>query len=194
MKALNPSVTSDVDTWSALFAGGMLPPAPSRRLAEHCAKEFPPEASVLFAGCGAGQMVELLSSRRPDLRWTLIDYSPQALARAKQRLQAFGGATVDNYLLGDIEKPWPWTDKAFDVVLLCDVLEYVESPGIPIAEGKRVAGKLLAVSMEMSAIRDDSKADEKARWAFHPIDPWQVLGGNIRVHHLNGVMLALVKL
>lgn len=178
MKALTPTRRADLEHWKSLFLSGTLPPAPHRRLVEHFIRELPRDSSVLMAGCGVGQLVELMADKRPDLTWTLADYCQEAIERARIRLGSFCSAKIAAYLLADLDHQWPWPAKAFDCVVLCDVLEYVEAPAAVIGEARRVAGKLLAVTLQLEG------DDPAASWTFDPIDPWRMLGGNMRVLHL----------
>lgn len=76
---------------------------------------------LLEVGCGAGNF--LLQATRRGFDVTGIEYSPYACARARQTL---GG--VGRILQGEIDVVAGETG-AFDVVVLCDVIEHVRHPG-----------------------------------------------------------------
>jgi SAM-dependent methyltransferase len=81
----------------------------------------PRSGRLLEVGCGAGNF--LLQATRRGFDVTGIEYSPYACARARQTL---GG--VGRVLQGEIDVV-AGEAGAFDVVVLCDVIEHVRHPG-----------------------------------------------------------------
>jgi len=96
---------------------------------------------LLEVGCGAGNF--LLQATRRGFDVTGIEYSPYACARARQTL---GG--VGRILQGEIDVV-AGESGAFDVVVLCDVIEHVRHPGEFLAKVRaalRPGGFLLIVT------------------------------------------------
>lgn len=80
----------------------------------------PKGARLLEIGCGAGNFLLQATKRGYDV--TGVEYSPYACARARQTL---GG--VGRVLQGEIEVVAAEV-AAFDIVVLCDVIEHVRQP------------------------------------------------------------------
>jgi ubiquinone/menaquinone biosynthesis C-methylase UbiE len=77
---------------------------------------------VLEIGCGTGKNTEWLSLRAEHI--IAVDFSEKMLAKAKQKIS---GKKVD-FILADIEKPWHFNEKKFDLVTCSLVLEHIENP------------------------------------------------------------------
>ena len=95
---------------------------------------------ILDAGCGSGPLSAALRDRGAVV--TAIDSSPGMLALARQRL----GADADLHV-ADLGDPLPFPDGAFDDVVACLVLHYLEDWEAPLAELRRVlkpGGRLIA--------------------------------------------------
>ena len=94
---------------------------------------------ILDAGCGAGPLSAALRERSAVV--TGIDSSHEMLALARERL----GVGAD-LRVADLGNPLPFSDNAFDDVVACLVLHYLEDWTAPLAELRRVlepGGRLL---------------------------------------------------
>lgn len=88
---------------------------------------------VLDVGCGDGGLLEVVSR---DSSYTGIDISPTQLASFRKILRKNKRKKV-HLIRGDITK-LPFERAAFDVALVCDVVEHVLSPTKVLAEVGRV--------------------------------------------------------
>lgn len=97
-------------------------------------RHLPPEGELLDIGCGTAWLAEHFE------RYTGIDSSPEAIAAAARR-----GRRV---IQGDVEQPLPFPDRAFDAVVMKDLLEHVGDPAALVREAQRVlrAGGLVFAS------------------------------------------------
>lgn len=77
--------------------------------------------SVLEIGCGTGKNSQWLVNRTDTL--VAADLSEEMLAKAKEKL---AGYAVEFYQ-ADINMPWDFTDKTFDLVTFSLVLEHIEN-------------------------------------------------------------------
>jgi SAM-dependent methyltransferase len=96
---------------------------------------------VLDAGCGSGPLSASLRDRGAIV--TGFDASSEMLELARQRL----GSDAD-LRLADLGSPLPFPDGAFDDVIACLVLHYLEDWTAPLAELRRVltpGGRLIVV-------------------------------------------------
>ena len=91
--------------------------------------DFPDLRTVLEVGCGTGHFTRWLAAR--GLSIFGLDLSLCMLAGARR----FGGTL---YMRGDA-LALPFSDRAFDLVLLITTLEFVADPALAIAEAVRVA-------------------------------------------------------
>lgn len=94
-----------------------------------------PGASVLCAGLGTGNEIPRLLERVADLQLTGIDYSPRALARARQKADRLG-ATLELYNMDVCDIGLP--DNTFDLVLCIHVADFVAETDQLVAEIRRV--------------------------------------------------------
>lgn len=95
---------------------------------------------ILDAGCGSGPLTAALRERGAEV--TGIDASAGMLALARRRL----GDGTDLHV-GDLSRPLPFADGAFDDVVASLVLHYLEDWGPTLAEIRRVlrpGGRLIA--------------------------------------------------
>lgn len=81
-----------------------------------------PFASVLEAGCAEGHFTERLAARAASL--TAVDLSAKAIARARARLRA---KAVD-FVEADVRDFKPPSGVQYDLVVLGDVLYYLDKP------------------------------------------------------------------
>jgi SAM-dependent methyltransferase len=88
-------------------------------VADVCAAFGPRE--VVDVGCGSGHLLRALADRTPDARFVGVDFSKNAIRRARGLLP---GA---RWLVGDAYAP-PLGEQRFDLVLCTEVLEHLERP------------------------------------------------------------------
>jgi SAM-dependent methyltransferase len=87
-------------------------------------RHFDADVELLDVGCGTGWLAEHFS------RYTGIDGSPDAVARAV--------AVGRNVIGGDVDERLPFSDEAFDAVVMKDLLEHVRDPVALVREAQRV--------------------------------------------------------
>lgn len=86
---------------------------------------------ILDVGCGAGPLLDALRERGALITGT--DASAKMLELARQRL-----GDGPELLVADLADPLPFPDNAFDDVIACLVLHYLEDWTAPLAELRRV--------------------------------------------------------
>ncbi len=102
-----------------------------RTYAEMLAATAP--STVLDAGCGEGYATQFMARQLPEVSFTGIDLSAEAVAFARH---AFGEmATYEQGSLYEL----PFSDNAFDAVVCSEVLEHLYEPDKAVAELARVA-------------------------------------------------------
>ncbi len=89
--------------------------------------------TVLDAGCGEGYATDFMARRLPDVQFTGLDLSEDAVAFARQQ---FGGAAT--YRQGSLYN-LPFEADAFDAVVCSEVLEHLDDPTRALVELTRVA-------------------------------------------------------
>lgn len=100
-------------------------------LSAHIAPLFPHGCRVLDVGCGDGALAAAIMRLRPDLAIEGID----VLARRQAQVPI---TLYDGHSL-------PFTDAAFDAVLLVDALHHAQQPGELLREARRVACRQLLI-------------------------------------------------
>ena len=86
---------------------------------------------MLDVGCGDGLLSALVQSKRPDVEVHGIDVLPRD--RARIGVEVFDGAHI------------PFENRAFDVVLLSDVLHHTNNPVALQREAHRVASQFVII-------------------------------------------------
>lgn len=76
---------------------------------------------VVDLGCGSGHLLRALADRRPAARYVGLDFSANAIRRAR------GLLPEARWLVGDAYAP-PLEEKTFDLVLCTEVLEHLDRP------------------------------------------------------------------
>ena len=104
-----------------------------RVLARHLAELLPRDASVLDVGSGDGLLARRVMDVRPDLRIRGVDVLPRTASHIPVEL--FDGRTL------------PFRDRAFDVVMMVDVLHHV-------ADQLRLLDEMVRVSRGTIVIKD----------------------------------------
>ena len=110
---------------------------------------------ILDVGCGAGPLLEALRARGAAV--TGAEPSAKMLELARRRLGE--GADLHQAGLGD--GPLPFSDGAFDDVIACLVLHYLEDWKAPLAEIRRVlapGGRLIVAVNHPSSTRSSIPA------------------------------------
>lgn len=92
---------------------------------------LPKGSKILEVGCGAGQFIRAIKQHLPDMDCYGFDVSSVAIEKARQY------SDLVNYTVGPGDR-WPLADNFFDVVVIYDVLEHVESVDQTMLEIRRV--------------------------------------------------------
>jgi len=100
-----------------------------RVLSGHFAPLLGPGARVLDVGAGDGRLAAQLARARPDLDVRCIDVAVRPTSAF--RVETYDGRRI------------PFADRAFDAVLLVDVLHHVDDPLGLLAEARRVGSLVL---------------------------------------------------
>ena len=87
---------------------------------------YPPDSTVLEAGCGVGAQTVTLAQRSSRARFTCVDLSADSLVEAKRKANAAGLTNVE-FRQADIFA-LPFAPESFDHVFVCFVLEHLASP------------------------------------------------------------------
>src|SRR6266545_1005603 len=99
-------------------------------------------ATVLEVGCGSGDLAARLfrADGPPSVAYTEIDISPEEVARARARYPVGKFQVASAYDL-------PLPDRAFDLVVVCEVLEHLDRPADCLREVERVCAAHVLVSV-----------------------------------------------
>ncbi len=97
---------------------------------------YPPDSSVLEAGCGVGAQTITLVRNSPHARFTSIDISETSLNQAKQRIQSSGMSNVVFQPADIFNLPFP--NNSFDHIFVCFVLEHLPNPDQALSHLKNV--------------------------------------------------------
>ena len=95
------------------------------------AKRYPPSASFLDIGCGAGLVSNLI--QQAGYQTTGIDLSENSLRTAR----LFDATKKVNYIKANAYS-LPFPDESFDAAAALDILEHVEKPELLIQEASRI--------------------------------------------------------
>ena len=98
-----------------------------------------PIRSAIEIGCGEGNVIPLLKDIHPKAAYTAVDIDSDLLRMAE-------GQGADKTILVSPEcTHYPVQDQSFDIVLLIEVLEHLDSPESVLREAARIsAGSVLA--------------------------------------------------
>ncbi|MDP2649012.1 MAG: class I SAM-dependent methyltransferase [bacterium] len=100
------------------------------------------EKKILDIGCGDGLLVRLITEKYDDARCTGVDFSHNAVAKARINVPKADFKVVDA-----VSASLPFDDNAFDVVIALDVFEHVLMPEKLLAEMKRVSKRGVIVGV-----------------------------------------------
>ena len=76
--------------------------------------------SCLEIGCGTGKNTAWLLTKAQDI--TAVDLSFEMLSKAKEKVQS----DKVNFIQADINQPWTFTNRQFDLITFSLVLEHIE--------------------------------------------------------------------
>jgi glycosyltransferase involved in cell wall biosynthesis/SAM-dependent methyltransferase len=100
-----------------------------------------PVETVLVICCGSGMEAEMVA--RTGRRVVALDISPEAVARARERMARFGFRL--DLLVGDAEN-LPFADSSFDFVFVHDGLHHLSDPYRGVREMLRVARRAVVIA------------------------------------------------
>jgi ubiquinone/menaquinone biosynthesis C-methylase UbiE len=89
-------------------------------------------SSVVEVGCGTGKNTALLATIAKQVQ--AVDFSAEMIQQARQKA-AFANVT---FILADLAKAWPVSDKSIDLISCNLVLEHLSNLGFVFAEAARV--------------------------------------------------------
>ena len=119
--AANPQYADETSPWYRLVLEHLVPVA---------------EKQVLEVGCGRGGFAHLLASEGAKVCGT--DFSSSALeaAAAKSHGSGVAGGSID-FVRADAQR-LPFPDRAFDIVISCEMIEHLPDPVAALREMARV--------------------------------------------------------
>jgi SAM-dependent methyltransferase len=137
--------------WAELF-GRFSDPA---RLAVAAATQVGRGVRVLDAGCGSGELLQLLDSLDADVAG--LDPAPRMVDLARSR------APFADVRLGALDR-LPWADRSFDVVMAFNALQFADDAHAALEEMARVVvpGGFVAISNWAEDERNDLNSLELA--------------------------------
>jgi 2-polyprenyl-3-methyl-5-hydroxy-6-metoxy-1,4-benzoquinol methylase len=100
---------------------------------------------VLEIGCGEGLVLHHLREHLSGTRSVALDLDLEGVAAARTNSPFASYLSASAYAL-------PFRDRAFDLVLCCEVLEHLEDPTAGLAEIARVASRTCLVSVPREPI------------------------------------------
>jgi len=128
------SVPAQYDAWARIYdllwARYMNQTLP---IAQQAAAVRPGE-QVLDLACGTGELLSRVATETPGAKLTGVDLAPNMAERARQKLAAVSGASVEQADAHDL----PFADDAFDVVVCANTFHYFTHPTTVLSEGRRV--------------------------------------------------------
>ena len=121
-----------------------------------------PGASVLDVGCGAGVLLPALAELVGSSgRVVGLDYAPDLLAKARDRVRDAGCAAVVELVEGDATR-LPFESGSFDAAHIERVLMHLSDPGAAISEMRRIVrpgGWVVAAEPDNAGLRVDVPGD-----------------------------------
>ena len=104
----------------------------SAEIIDFAVEQIPETAGVIDIGCGVGDLLSELRSRRPRVRVSGLDFSPKAVEGAQKSFPD------GDFRVHRIDKTLPFETDSYDVVFCTDVLEHLEYPHLIVAELVRI--------------------------------------------------------
>jgi ubiquinone/menaquinone biosynthesis C-methylase UbiE len=101
-------------------------------IVDHIAPFVASNANVVDIGCGIGDLLIEVRTRKPDVKVSGLDFSAKAVEGARASLPD------GEFIQFVVDRTLPYEDKTFDVVLCTDVMEHLEHP-------KAVASELIRI-------------------------------------------------
>jgi ubiquinone/menaquinone biosynthesis C-methylase UbiE len=92
----------------------------------HSDTVYPPDSTVLEAGCGVGAQTLTLARNSPRARFVSVDISQRSVAEARKKTEEAGYTNV-SFQQGDIFN-LPFAPESFDHLFVCFVLEHLSQP------------------------------------------------------------------
>jgi ubiquinone/menaquinone biosynthesis C-methylase UbiE len=106
-----------------------------RRLATDVAEVAPDGGAVLDVGTGPGILLVELAARRPDLRLTGVDLSPDMVSAATRNIEPFRERASAR--VGDVTD-LPFPDRSFDLIVSSLSLHHWDRPDAAVPELARI--------------------------------------------------------
>lgn len=142
--------------------------AATQPLLARIAETAPSGGAVLDVGCGGGQTLHSLASRRRDLRLVGVDPSPGLLDRARKRLDSSRRVRLLAGSAGDL----PGADGEFDAVVSLFAIKHWPGQAGGVAECARVlcpGGRFLVAELDAEAAPEDWAAFVRLTVLPHPV-------------------------
>jgi SAM-dependent methyltransferase len=157
-------------------------------LARFASQFAPRHAHVLVPGCGSGNAIRALCNHRPDLSFSGLDFSHEAL-----HLAYAGSLPIERLYQHDLNRfPWPIDDDECDVVMATEILEHLNDPTRALAECRRIAKSAVIVTLPVAEELTNSPLH---RWRFEMSDAAELLGPDREVETFRdgGLVAAAVR-
>ncbi|NKM50174.1 methyltransferase domain-containing protein [Rhizobium leguminosarum bv. viciae] len=108
---------------------------------DHIDAFIPPNANVTDIGCGIGDLLTEVRTRKLGVKVSGLDFSAKAVEGARASLPD------GEFIQFVIDRTLPYEDNAFDVVLCTDVMEHLEHPKAVASELVRIcrSGGIVAI-------------------------------------------------
>ena len=145
----------------------------------HSDTVYPPDSTVLEAGCGVGAQTVILAKNSPKARITSVDISDESLAAAKKRV-GDAGFTNASFQRADIFN-LPFASGSFDHVFVCFVLEHLPNPGEALLKLKDVlkpGGSMTVIEGDHGSAYFHPDSAEARRAIQCLVDIQAAMGGN----------------
>lgn len=110
----------------------------ARTMAEtlHYDTRYPPQSSILEAGCGVGAQTVILAKKSPEAHITSIDISQESINHAQTAVEKEGIQNVQFKMADIMDLDFP--SESFDHIFVCFVLEHLSHHTAALRELKRV--------------------------------------------------------